>query len=167
MNISGFRIRAAQKADLVKIVAMERSIAEAPHWSENEYAAMLGDNQNTENLLKRCLLVAEDMGKDRLLGFTVGKMIWLAYESIAELESIVVSEATRRQGVGRVLCEAVIAWSRKQGVLALELEVRTGNQAAIALYSSLGFKITGSRRGYYQEPVEDAVLMRLDLEKGF
>ncbi|HXC96690.1 MAG TPA: GNAT family N-acetyltransferase [Edaphobacter sp.] len=167
MNISGFRIRAAQKADLVKIVAMERSIAEAPHWSENEYAAMLGDNQNTENLLKRCLLVAEDMGKDRLLGFTVGKMIWLAYESIAELESIVVNEATRRQGVGRVLCEAVIAWSRKQGVLALELEVRTGNQAAIALYSSLGFKITGSRRGYYQEPVEDAVLMRLDLEKGF
>ncbi len=163
MNTVGLHIRTARETDLVEIVALERVVAEAPHWPEAEYAAMLGQDQSVDGLLKRCLLVAE--AEDQLLGFAVGKMIGSSYEGITELESIVVDKAVRRQGVGKALCDSLVAWSRQQGVLALELEVRTGNNAAMILYSSLGFKITGSRRGYYQEPIEDAVLMRLELEK--
>jgi ribosomal-protein-alanine N-acetyltransferase len=47
--------------------------------------------------------------------------------------------------------------------MALELEVRAGSIGAIALYSSVGFVVAGRRRDYYREPVEDALLMRLDL----
>jgi ribosomal-protein-alanine N-acetyltransferase len=47
----------------------------------------------------------------------------------------------------------------------LELEVRAGRAGAIALYTGLGFVIVGRRRRYYREPVDDALLMRLDLAK--
>jgi ribosomal-protein-alanine N-acetyltransferase len=50
-------------------------------------------------------------------------------------------------------------------VRALELEVRAGSGGAIALYAGLGFVVAGRRVGYYREPVEDALLMRLDLDK--
>ena len=45
----------------------------------------------------------------------------------------------------------------------MELEVRAGSVGAIALYEGLGFVVVGRRRGYYREPVEDALLMRLEL----
>jgi [ribosomal protein S18]-alanine N-acetyltransferase len=49
--------------------------------------------------------------------------------------------------------------------VAVELEVRVGSGGAIALYVGLGFVVVGRRGGYYRGPVEDAVLMRLELEK--
>ena len=38
-----------------------------------------------------------------------------------------------------------------------------GAEGAIALYAGLGFVVTGQRKEYYRGPVEDALLMRLDL----
>jgi ribosomal-protein-alanine N-acetyltransferase len=93
----------------------------------------------------------------------VGKMIGLGAEGIGELESVAVEAGARRGGVGKALCEAVAAWCRELGAAGLELEVRVGNQAAIELYAGIGFVAVGRRRGYYSEPVEDAVLMRLEL----
>jgi [ribosomal protein S18]-alanine N-acetyltransferase len=164
MIAPGIGIRLANETDLTGVVALERTVTEAPHWPEKEYIAIFDQGQGVGNLIKRCLLIAE--AKGRLLGFGVGKMIESG-EGIAELESIVVDKNARRRGVGKALCEAVAAWSRQQGASGLELEVRAGNEAAIALYTSLGFDITGRRRAYYAQPVEDALLMRLNLEKGF
>jgi [ribosomal protein S18]-alanine N-acetyltransferase len=48
----------------------------------------------------------------------------------------------------------------------LDLEVREGNEGAIALYRGLGFGVVGRRRGYYREPVEDAVLMQMEFGPG-
>ncbi|MEO0565062.1 MAG: GNAT family protein [Chloroflexota bacterium] len=53
----------------------------------------------------------------------------------------------RRQGVGRALTEAIIAWARDEsGLCRLELEVFGNNRKAVALYESLGFEHEGSRR---------------------
>jgi [ribosomal protein S18]-alanine N-acetyltransferase len=41
--------------------------------------------------------------------------------------------------------------------------VRASNRAALAFYRCAGFVETGTRRAYYVDPVEDAVLMRLGL----
>jgi ribosomal-protein-alanine N-acetyltransferase len=65
--------------------------------------------------------------------------------------------------MGRALCSAVIEWCREQMATALELEVRAGSLGAIAMYSGLGFVTVGRRAGYYRDPAEDAVMMRLDL----
>jgi ribosomal-protein-alanine N-acetyltransferase len=167
MNVAGLRVRVAGAADLARVVEMERTNAEAPHWAETEYAAIASVNKNVDGIddidemVRRCLLVAE--ARERLLGFAVGKVVGLGEGSFAELESVVVEVAARRRGVGRTLCGAVIAWCRQQGAATLELEVRAGSGGAIALYAGLGFLVVGRRGGYYQEPPEDAVMMRLEL----
>ena len=42
---------------------------------------------------------------------------------------------------------------------SVTLEVRKSNAAAIALYESFGFERVGERRGFYEKPTEDALLM--------
>jgi ribosomal-protein-alanine N-acetyltransferase len=121
---------------------------------------MVGADEVTGGV-RRCFFVAEAEGL--LLGFAVGKVIGLNVEGVAELESVAVEAAARRRGVGRALCAAVAEWCGERGAAALELEVRAGSAGAIALYGGLGFLVAGRRVGYYLEPAEDALLMRLDL----
>jgi ribosomal-protein-alanine N-acetyltransferase len=87
-----------------------------------------------------------------------------ARQRIAELESVVVSANSRRAGIGRALCRAVLDWSRSQGATELVLEVRAASSAAIALYAGLGFTLAARRPRYYRDPDDDALLMRLHLE---
>jgi ribosomal-protein-alanine N-acetyltransferase len=161
MRVEGFCIRGAEAADVAGVVALERAIAEAPHWAEAEYAALVDVDRVVDDAVRRCFFVAEAEG--RLLGFAVGKVIGSDAEGLGELESLAVEVAARRGGVGRALCAAVAEWCRGQGVRALELEVRAGSAGAIALYAGMGFVVAGRRVGYYREPGEDALLMRLDL----
>ena len=159
MNAVGFRVRMAEAGDLAGVVALERAVAEAPHWAEAEYAAMI----HRDGAVERCLFVAD--AERRLLGFAVGKVIGADAESLAELESVAVEAAARKGGVGKALCAAVVDWCQARGAAVLELEVRAGSEGAIALYEGLGFVVTGRRKAYYQGPVEDALLMRLNLSR--
>ena len=156
---AGFRVRVAEAGDVAGVVALERGIAEAPHWGVAQYSAMVGVDE-ADSAVRRCFFVAEAEGDGGLVGFAVGKVIG---SSVAELESVAVEAAARRAGVGKALCVAVVAWCKGQGVAAMELEVRAGSAGAIALYAGLGFVVAGRRVGYYREPLEDALLMRLDL----
>jgi ribosomal-protein-alanine N-acetyltransferase len=157
---AGFLVREAAALDVAGVVALERAIVEAPHWAEREYAGIVVAGE-VSGEVRRCFFVAE--ADDRLLGFAVGKVIGVRGERVAELESVAVEESARRLGVGRALAAAVADWCRERGAAALELEVRAGSAGAIALYTGLGFVVGGRRERYYREPVEDALLMRLDL----
>jgi ribosomal-protein-alanine N-acetyltransferase len=162
MSTVGIQVRLADAADLDAVVRLERAAAEAPHWVAAEYAAML--SADNAGAVRRCLFVAEL--DSRLVGFAVGKVIGLGAGSSAELESVAVTIKARRGGVGRALCFAVIGWCREQGAETMELEVRAVSAGAIALYVGLGFVAVGRRRGYYSEPADDAVLMKLNLANG-
>lgn len=93
--------------------------------------------------------------------------IW--YQCVAERAEMVdlrVLASERRQGFGRQLLWASL--TALEDVDAVELEVRSSNMAARALYKSLGFSETGLRRKYYATPDgrEDAILMTLTLNHG-
>jgi [ribosomal protein S18]-alanine N-acetyltransferase len=163
MSVAGFRVRVAGAADLAGVMSLERGIAEAPHWAEVEYAAIVDAAGDVDGAVRRCLLVAEM--ERRLLGFAVGKVIGWGTGGVGELESVAVDLAARRGGVGGALCRAVVAWCREQGAVSVDLEVRAESEGAIALYAGLGFVASGRRGWYYKDPAEDAVLMRLDLAK--
>jgi [ribosomal protein S18]-alanine N-acetyltransferase len=81
---------------------------------------------------------------------------WAAVRSLgageAELLQVEVEEGYRRRGIASALLAAAL-----EGTVFLE--VRAGNAGAIALYSTLGFAVVGRRRGYYADPVEDALVM--------
>ncbi len=58
-----------------------------------------------------------------------------------------------------MLMEGLIRETKKAGVRVWHLEVRQSNESAIRLYEKLGFVQDGLRKGYYEAPKEDAVLM--------
>ena len=154
-----FSIRYGKAADLVRVMELERQIAEAPHWPETEYRTLV---QEQASGVHRALFIAEETASGTLAGFAVGKVIPSA--GLAELESIVVGAQARRCGLGRSLCQAVAEWCRAARAEVLELEVRASNAGAIALYEGLGFAVGGRRSGYYEDPPEDALLMKLKLK---
>ena len=84
----------------------------------------------------------------------------------AEMVDLRVLASERRQGLGRQLLWASLTALGDVG--AVELEVRSSNVAARALYESLGFIETGSRSNYYatSDGREDAILMTLALTHG-
>ena len=70
----------------------------------------------------------------------------------------------RRQGYGRAIVEALIKYSKNNGINSISLEVRESNRAAIELYSLLGFKVEGKRKDFYTKPTENALIMILNLK---
>jgi len=80
-----------------------------------------------------------------------------------ELGDLAVLPELRGHGIGSELLDRCIREAVDRKVRFLYLEVREGNPAAQRLYERSGFRIVGVRKDYYQEPTEDAIVMRLDV----
>lgn len=78
----------------------------------------------------------------------------------AELDNIAVAPEWRRQGIAGMLLDA--AFDGTEAVI--HLEVRASNAGAAAFYRRHGFTECGIRRNYYQNPREDAILMKRERE---
>jgi ribosomal-protein-alanine N-acetyltransferase len=90
---------------------------------------------------------------------------WVVAEQASLLSMAVVPELQRR-GLGRALMEFLETRLADLGCSEVQLEVRIGNAAALALYGELGFVEVGRRTGYYTDTGEDAVLMSKALDSG-
>ena len=149
------QIRPARESDIPEILALDRSITEAPHWSEAAYGSYLAAAPT--RAASKMLLVA--VQANRLFGYAAASAVM----DEAELETIAVAMHARHEGLGSRLLAAIEAWAREQGTRALLLEVRSANEAAQAFYAARGFTPAGLRPGYYASPVDDAVLLRKEL----
>lgn len=157
MTTHNWEIRRAHENDLAEVILLERETATAPHWSAAQYAGLLGSESGT----RRCLYVARQAYG--LGGFAIASLIGSPPDAEAELESVVVANDLRRQGLGSALCRAVMEWSHREGAAAITLEVRAASPWALRLYGGLGFVAIGRRPGYYRDPADDAIVMRCAL----
>jgi [ribosomal protein S18]-alanine N-acetyltransferase len=73
--------------------------------------------------------------------------------------TVAVAPDQRRRGLARWLLGFAMGKAARAGARRALLELRAGNREALALYESLGFRRLGVRRGYYCEPVEDALAL--------
>ena len=99
----------------------------------------------------RCTVAIED---NSIIGF-------LAFEQVLDEGSIVevaVHPDFRRRGIANELITAAI--HSVDGLKTVFLEVRESNTPAVRLYESLGFERIAVRKGYYDHPKEDAVIMK-------
>ena len=92
-------------------------------------------------------------------GKTVGHAGMHAVCGEGYVANIAVEPELRGRGLGRALLERLLTCAREEGLAFLTLEVRPSNRAAVALYESEGFRKAGVRRGFYDAPKEDALLM--------
>jgi ribosomal-protein-alanine N-acetyltransferase len=140
-------MREARVGDIPALAIIERDAFSDP-WPESAFHELLGKDHVR-------MTVATDAA-DRAIGYCV--MLVMADE--AEIANIAVAAVQRRQGIAARLLDAAIATARDNNVTAMYLEVRTSNTPAKALYLSRGFRMVGRRRGYYQHPTEDALVLR-------
>lgn len=80
-----------------------------------------------------------------------------------QITNIAVHPDYRRRGFGKDVTRALIDYGKAVGLSQIYLEVRRSNDAAQLLYKKLDFDIIGERKGFYRNPIEDAILMKLTL----
>jgi [ribosomal protein S18]-alanine N-acetyltransferase len=96
-------------------------------------------------------------------GQIVGYVLFWLLPGAIDIHNIAVHVDYRRRGIARLLLGKVLAEARNHASLRVMLEVRKSNLPAQKLYQSLGFLITGVRKGYYSDDGEDALAMSLEL----
>jgi ribosomal-protein-alanine N-acetyltransferase len=96
---------------------------------------------------------------DHIAGYIIA--IHLADEG--QLLDIAVHPGQRRMGIAGALMEELLRIMREQGCRVLYLEVRASNTSAIRLYEKFGLITISTRKGYYKNPVEDALIMKLEV----
>jgi [ribosomal protein S18]-alanine N-acetyltransferase len=134
-------------ADILRI---ERACFSDP-WSEQSFRALVG---NPDALF----LVAA--GADgRIVGYTAA----LDGRDDGEILNVAVAADARQQGIGGLLLDAAMRTLKMKSVKRLYLEARESNAAALSLYESRGFVRLSIRRNYYRRPVENALVLMLDL----
>ena len=81
----------------------------------------------------------------------------------AQITNVAVLKKFRRQKIAHKILSELIKLAKQKSIKTLTLEVRESNLAAIKLYSGLNFKKVGTRKNYYKNPTENAVLMDLEI----
>src|SRR5262249_40909227 len=110
-------------------------IAEASNWP-----AIVWGQQVEDFATFVAVLGSEDVGVVR--GARHGR------PDVRELISMWVDPAARRKGVGSKLIDAVVEWAKRDGAVALILDVAERNNAATAFYALNGFVLDeGSSMG--------------------
>jgi ribosomal-protein-alanine N-acetyltransferase len=140
-------IREATLDDVQAMLELEQASATAAHWPANRYETRIAEGQ---------VIAAEQEG------CVCGFLCWRAAAGEWEIENAVVGAEMRRRGIGTALVRAVVEKWRVDGGAAVLLEVRESNEAARKLYEKCGLRELGRRRGYYNNPPEDAVLFTLE-----
>lgn len=174
----GARLRPMGRHDLGAVARAEARLFGAEAWSpallRTELAAASGPGAD------RCYVVVERAAEGGSARPGAGRMDdaggagggeLLGYAGLwfgdgagdADLLTIATLPAARRRGVATAMLTRLVGRARQAGCGAVLLEVRVSNTGAQALYRRHGFVPIGRRRRYYLAPVEDALVMRVDI----
>jgi [ribosomal protein S18]-alanine N-acetyltransferase len=138
------------ESDLDGVLEVERESFASP-WTREMYAWEL---QNRAV----CHIYIVRTPECRVAGFCA---FWLVFDEI-HINNLALRPQYRGQGYGRALMQHVLSEAERLGARRATLEVRSGNAGALRLYERLGFYVAGTRRNYYSNPVEDALILWRD-----
>lgn len=147
MVISEIHIRSMEKDDIAKVSEIEAEAYGKHHWSKNAFYTELN------NKVARYYIAEISTGE--IAGY-IG--VWHVVDE-AHITTIAVNKKYLRKNIGESLVVKMIEDCYNVFIKYITLEVRVSNTAAIKLYEKYGFRSLGTRKGYYQDNNEDALIM--------
>ncbi len=153
MSAARYELVPMQVSHLDEVSAIELESYENP-WTRSAFESEL--RKNPVGFARVALTLDPPV---RVAGYCVA---WIVFEHI-HIQNLAVHSEHRRGGLGRRLLGSALEEGRARGARAALLEVRRSNAAAQNLYRALGFVEAGTRRQYYSQPREDALLFRKEL----
>ena len=140
----------AGEADLDGVLEVEQETFSNP-WTRDMYAWEL---QNRAV----CHIYVARLSECPVAGFCA---FWRVVDEL-HINNVAVRPAYRGLGLGTALMQRIFEAGRTLGAHRITLEVRASNVRARQLYERLGFRHAGTRRNYYSQPVEDALILWRD-----
>lgn len=151
------------------LMAYERDMFGSEAWTANGYRAELADTRHRHYLaaMGGAPTASPGASDETPAGDACGELLgWagvMVVADAAEILTVGVVPAARRQGLAVRLLDGLLAEARERGATEAFLEVRVDNEAARKLYEREGFVQVGLRPGYYDHGRVDAVVMRRGL----
>jgi len=169
-----YDIRAMTEADIVQVAQIERESFPST-WPATAYRRELANHLARYLVLvdrshppvpaseprRRSLfdLFKRGISSSETTDFIVGYVgVWLLVDQ-AHIVAIAVREEYRRRGLGELLLVEAIDLALESGQESVTLEVRRSNVSAQALYEKYRFLKVGTRKRYYSDNHEDAIIM--------
>lgn len=151
MNVDKIRILELTDAEAISAICLDANAGETT-WKLSSF------ERDLENIYNVYLGYEE---ADTLVGFIGCSFM---FETLA-INNFAVLSSHKRQGIGEKLLQSLLLHGKEKGAENFILEVRVSNKAAIALYKKYDFVQIDIRKNYYEQPVEDAYILQLHLEK--
>ena len=139
-----------KEGDLIEVMGIENEAFSDPWTVDMFYSELF-------NSFSRIWAVREKSGN--LTGYIC---FWRVVDE-AHILNLAVKNHYRRKGIARNFLRFAIDLWKTDGVKTVLLEVRRSNMAAQGLYRKFGFNVIVCRTKYYKNPVEDALVMALEL----
>jgi len=146
-NIEIVKIRRLTSNDIDSVIKIEEASYGAHHWSKESFL-----NEISNELAKYYAL----HNSEGILAGYAG--CWHILEE-AHITTIAVAPNYRGKRYGSALLHRIIDDCYLAKIKYITLEVRVSNAAAVDLYEKYGFTSFGTRKGYYQDNNEDALIM--------
>lgn len=147
--MDGVTVRRATTGDAIAIAVIEAAWNRAP-WSPSAIAS------DIEHPASCCLVAERD-------GMVCGYLLAWAVAPDLDIHAVAVKDTCRRAGIASALLDAAARASQEQGCRRITLEVRSGNADARAFYEARMFRQSGTRRRYYADSGEDAILLEAEI----
>jgi len=138
------QVRPLTYTDLPEVIAIERRVFPTP-WSLAMFVLELSKQSGI------CLAAMAD-------GELLGYLICSRYDTVWHVMNVAVDVEHQRRGLASLLL-AELYQRVEDDDARFTLEVRRSNDVAIHLYERDGFRAAGTRRRYYQDNGEDALVM--------
>ena len=147
VKLTEVTISPMSKEDVEDVVQIEAEAYGKHHWAKSSFY-----DEMSNNLAK--YYVAK-LQSGELVGYAG---TWHIVDE-GHITTIAVKKEFLRNHIGEAIIQRIIEDCYKNNIKYLTLEVRVSNEPAIKLYEKYGFQSLGTRKGYYQDNNEDALIM--------
>lgn len=146
-EILEINIEKMTKEDIEDVISIEAEAYGEHHWSKSSFYDEMQNN------------LAKYYVAKTLTGEVVGYAgTWHIIDE-GHITTIAVKKSYFRKHIGEAMILKILEDCYSAKIKYLTLEVRSSNIPAINLYTKYGFNSLGTRKGYYQDNNEDALIM--------